>query len=255
MSNINASVWIFPCPLRSLGVTTDDAKVTSKTRTSRRRLEPSPNTRLTAAPAVGTAPSSSEAVGTASSPAAAGVESSSPDGSSKLSSGAVAVEAHVAQACSGSHGVSSLASAESSSSAQSNSVVTREVLEELLMRGAESLERVIDVLGPRLEQLGRLAVGLQVVPVSFSRESVGRQIQVDPALTVSEISAGWDSDFRGPASPDLAQDASSATPWLATSNDTLVAPSTEDPDHLLFLAQVSAAELTGEDGGGASEGS
>ncbi|GMF30726.1 unnamed protein product [Phytophthora lilii] len=62
--------------------------------------------------------------------------------------------------------------------------------------------------------------------------------------------------LRGPASPDLAQDASSATPRLATSNDTLVAPSTEDPDHLLFLAQMSAAaELAGEDGGGASEGS
>ncbi|GMF33422.1 unnamed protein product [Phytophthora lilii] len=94
------------------------------------------------------------------------------------------------------------------------------------------------------------------VPVGFSRESVGRQIQVDPALTASEISAGWDSDFRGPVSPDLAQDASSATPWLATSNDTLVAPSTKDPDHLLFLAQVSAAaENAGEDGGDASEGS
>ncbi|GMF44299.1 unnamed protein product [Phytophthora lilii] len=155
-----------------------------------------------AAPAVGTAPSSSEAVGTSSSPAAAGVESSSPDGSSKPSSAAVAVEAHVAQACSGSHGVSSLASAESSSSAPSNSVVTREVLEESLMEaGAESSERVIAVLGPRLEQLGRLAAGLQVAPVSFSRD---RQIQVDPALTASEISAGWDSDFRGPASSDLA---------------------------------------------------
>ncbi|GMF35911.1 unnamed protein product [Phytophthora lilii] len=94
------------------------------------------------------------------------------------------------------------------------------------------------------------------VPVGFSRESVGRQIQVDPALTASEISAGWDSDFRGPASPDLAQDASSATPRLATSNDTLVAPSTEDPGHLLFLTQVSAAaEDAGEDGGDASEGS
>ncbi|GMF42302.1 unnamed protein product [Phytophthora lilii] len=185
-----------------------------------------------AAPAVGTAPSSSEAVGTSSSPAAAGVESSSPDGSSKPSSAAVAVETHVAQACSGSHGVSSLASAESSSSVPSNSVVTREVLEELLMEtGAESSERVIAVLGPRLEQLGRLAVGLQVAPVD---------------------SAGWDSDFRGPASPDRAQDASSATPRLATSNDTLVAPSTEDP----FLAQVSAAaEIAGEDGGDASEGS
>ncbi|GMF66247.1 unnamed protein product [Phytophthora lilii] len=94
------------------------------------------------------------------------------------------------------------------------------------------------------------------VPVGFSRESVGRQIQVDPALTASEISAGWDSDFRGPASLDHAQDASSATPRLATSNATLVAPSTEDPDHLLFLAQVSAAaEDAGEDGGDASEGS
>ncbi|GMF49646.1 unnamed protein product [Phytophthora lilii] len=176
-----------------------------------------------AAPAVGTAPSSSEAVGTSSSPAAAGIESSSPDGSTKPSSAAVAVEAHVAQACSGSHGVSSLVSAESSSSAPSNSVVTREVLEELLMEaGAESSER----------------------------------IQVDPALTASKISAGWDSDFRGPASPDLAQNASSATPRLATSNDTLVAPSTEDPGHLLFLAQVSAAaENAGEDDGDASEGS
>ncbi|GMF42742.1 unnamed protein product [Phytophthora lilii] len=209
-----------------------------------------------AAPAVGTAPSSSEAVGTSSSPAAAGVESSSPDGSSKPSSAAVAVEAYVAQACSGSHGFSSLASAESSSSAPSNSVVTSEVLEELLMEaGAESPERVI-VLEPRLEQLGRLAAGLQVAPVGFSRESVGRQIQVDPALTASKISAGWDSDFRGPASPDLAQDASSATPRLATSNDTPVAPSTEDPDHLLFMAQVSAAAaIAGEDGGDASEGS
>ncbi|GMF37032.1 unnamed protein product [Phytophthora lilii] len=57
-----------------------------------------------------------------------------------------------------------------------------------------------------------------------------------------------------PASPDLAQDATSATPRLATSNDTFVAPSTEDPDHLLFLMQVSAAaELAGEDGGGASD--
>ncbi|GMF36795.1 unnamed protein product [Phytophthora lilii] len=94
------------------------------------------------------------------------------------------------------------------------------------------------------------------VPVVFSRESVGRQIQVDPALTASEISAGWDSDFRGPASPDHAQDASSVTPRLATSSDTLVAPSTEDPGHLLFLAQVSAAaEDAGEDGGDVSEGS
>ncbi|GMF18558.1 unnamed protein product [Phytophthora lilii] len=94
------------------------------------------------------------------------------------------------------------------------------------------------------------------VPVGFSRESVGRQNQVDPAPTASEILAGWDSDFRGPASPDLAQYASSATPRLATRSDTVVAPSTEDHDHLLFLAQVSVAtELAGEAGGGASEGS
>ncbi|GMF30870.1 unnamed protein product [Phytophthora lilii] len=84
---------------------------------------------------------------------------------------------------------------------------------------------------------------------------------------LSEVSAldelqSWRTGWVGapalhpPASPDLAQDASSATPRLATSNDTLVAPSTEDPDHLLFLAQVSAAaDLAGEDGGGASEGS
>ncbi|GMF66492.1 unnamed protein product [Phytophthora lilii] len=206
-------------------------------------------------PAVRTAPSSSGSMDISSSSAPADVGSSSPDGSSQPSSAAVAVETHVAQACSGSHGVSSLASAESSSSAPSNSVVTREVLEELLMEmGAESSERVI--AGPRLEQLGRLAVGLQVALVGFSRESISRQIQVDPALTVSEISAGWDSDFRGPASPDLAQDDSSATPRLATSIDTLVAPSTEAPDHLIFLAQVSAAaEIAGEDGGDASEGS
>ncbi|GMF33621.1 unnamed protein product [Phytophthora lilii] len=90
---------------------------------------------------------------------------------------------------------------------------------------------------------------------AVARSSSSRS-QSDPALTVSEISAGWDSDFRGPASPDLAQDASSATARLATSNDTLVAPSTENPDHLLFLAQVSAAaEIAGEDGGDASEGS
>ncbi|GMF43545.1 unnamed protein product [Phytophthora lilii] len=190
-----------------------------------------------------------------SSSAPADVGSSSPDGSSQLPSATTAVETHAVQVCLGSHGTSNLAPAESSSPAPPNSVVTREILEELLMEtGAESSERAI--AGPRLEQLGRLAVGLQVAPVGFSRESVGRQIQVDPALTVSEISAGWDSDFRGPASPDLAQDASSATARLATSNDTLVAPSTEDPDHLLFLALVSAAaEIAGEDGGDASEGS
>ncbi|GMF42836.1 unnamed protein product [Phytophthora lilii] len=174
-------------------------------------------------PAVRTAPSSSGSMDMSSSSAPADVGSSSPDGSSQLPSATTAVETHAVQVCSGSHGASNLAPAESSSPAPPNSVVTREVLEELLMEmGAESSER----------------------------------IQVDPALTVSEISAGWDSDFRGPASPDLAQDASSATPRLATSIDTLVAPSTEDPDYLLFLAQVSAAaEIAGEDGGDASEGS
>ncbi|GMF34104.1 unnamed protein product [Phytophthora lilii] len=138
----------------------------------------------TAAPAVGTAPSSSESVGTSSSPAAAGVESSSPDGSNKPLSATVAVEAHVAQACSGSHGVSSLAPAESSSSAPSNSVVTREVLEELLMEaGAESSERVIAVLGPRLEQLGRLAVGLQVAPsIRGDRRPVQRLVKANRTL-------------------------------------------------------------------------
>ncbi|GMF25379.1 unnamed protein product [Phytophthora lilii] len=115
------------------------------------------------APAVGTAPSSSGSVDTSSSSAPADVESSSPDGSSKPSSATTAVEARVAQVCSGSHGVSSLASAESSSPAPSNSVVTREVLEELLVEaGAGSSERVIAVLGPRLEQLDRRAPSCSV---------------------------------------------------------------------------------------------
>ncbi|GMF31073.1 unnamed protein product [Phytophthora lilii] len=111
---------------------------------------------------------------------------SSPDGSSKPSSAAVAVEAHVAQARSGSPGVSSFASA-SSSSAPSNSVVTREVLEELLIKAGASLrsERVIAVLGPRLEQLGRLADGLQVSPSIRGDRRV--RSRVDAAKSLEEV--------------------------------------------------------------------
>ncbi|GMF66313.1 unnamed protein product [Phytophthora lilii] len=159
MSNINASVLdllmsvaIFGCNHRLLKSRAEDS-------------DQSPKTRTVVEYSAKTAPSSSGSVDTSSSSAPADIGSSSPDGSSILPSATAAVETRAVQVCSGSHGTSNLASAESSSPAPPTSVVTREVLEELLVEAsAESSERVIAVLGPRLEQLGRLAVGLQVAP-------------------------------------------------------------------------------------------
>ncbi|GMF33423.1 unnamed protein product [Phytophthora lilii] len=137
-------------------------------------------------PAVRTAPSSSGSVDTSSSSAPADVGSSSPDGSSKLPFATTAVETRAVQVCSGSHGASNLAPAESSSPAPPNSVVTREVLEELLVEAsAESSERVIAVLWPHLEQLGRLAVGLQVAPSIRGDRRV--RSRVDAAKSLEEV--------------------------------------------------------------------
>ncbi|GMF33029.1 unnamed protein product [Phytophthora lilii] len=137
-------------------------------------------------PAVRTTPSSSGSMDMSSSSAPADVVSSSPKGSSQLPSASTAVETHAVQVCSGSHGASNLAPAESSSPAPPNSVVTREVLEELLVEAsAESSERVIAVLGPRLEQLGRLAVGLQVAPSIRGDRRV--RFRVDAAKSLEEV--------------------------------------------------------------------
>ncbi|GMF31291.1 unnamed protein product [Phytophthora lilii] len=99
----------------------------------------------TSVPAARTAPSSSGSVDTSSSSAPAHVGSSSPDGSSKLPSATAAVETRAVQVCSGSHGASNLASAESSSPAPPTSVVTRESSSAVLPSGSKLLRQSVEI--------------------------------------------------------------------------------------------------------------
>ncbi|KAG3089757.1 hypothetical protein PI124_g7413 [Phytophthora idaei] len=82
------------------------------------------------------------------------------------------------------------------------------------------------------------------VPTGQTRETVGRQIQVNPVLASSEIAPDWDVDFRvPPAAPAAPVRAGDSAP-VAEESSTI-----DDADLLRFFARVATAPEPSEASG------
>ncbi|KAG3045184.1 hypothetical protein PC121_g21440, partial [Phytophthora cactorum] len=82
------------------------------------------------------------------------------------------------------------------------------------------------------------------VPTGQTREIVGRQIQVKPVLTSSEIATDWDVDFRvPPAAPAAPVRAGDSAP-VAEESSTI-----DDADLLRFFARVATVPEPGQASG------